>query len=140
LVNETAFYQLFKGSLFHINMKRRILIVDDDRDHADSIADIVTLRGHDVEIATSGEAGVERFREAPFDLVLMDVKMPGMNGVEAFFELRKLRPDARVMMMTGFSVEQLVDQALANGALGTMRKPLELPQLLETVDNLPSAA
>jgi DNA-binding response OmpR family regulator len=121
-------------------MKRRILIVDDDRDHADSIADIVAMRGHDVEIATSGEAGVACFRDGDFDLVLMDVKMPGMNGVEAFHELRKLRPNARVMMMTGFSVEQLVDEALAHGAIGTMRKPLEIPRLLQTVDDLPSAA
>jgi DNA-binding response OmpR family regulator len=118
------------------SMKRRILIVDDDRDHAESIADLVAMRGHDVEIAGSGEAGIAHFRENVFDLVLMDVKMPGMNGVDAFFELRKLRPDACVMMMTGFSVEQLVDRAVANGAIGTLRKPLAIPQLLQAIETL----
>ena len=117
-------------------MKRCVLIVDDDRDHADSIADLVAMRGHEVVIAGSDEAGIERFRERDFDLVLMDVKMPGMTGVDAFFELRKLRPDARVIMMTGFSVEQLVDRAVANGAIGVLRKPLAIPQLLQAIETL----
>jgi DNA-binding response OmpR family regulator len=119
-------------------MTHRILIVDDDQDHAESIADIVALRGHEVALAGSGEAGIACFRDGEYDLVLMDVKMPGMNGVDAFFELRKLRPDARVMMMTGFSVEQLVDTALANGAIGVLRKPLIIAELLQTIE--PKAA
>jgi two-component system, NtrC family, response regulator HydG len=121
-------------------MSLRVLIVDDDRDHADSVADILALRGHEIDIAGSGEAGVAKFGAAAFDVVLMDVKMPGMNGVEAFFAIRKLRPDARVVMMTGFSVEQLVDQAMANGAIGTLRKPLVIQQLLRTIETLSNAA
>lgn len=121
-------------------MSLRVLIVDDDSDHADSVGDILTLRGHEVDIAGSGEAGVAKFAATRFDVVLMDVKMPGMNGVEAFLAIKRLRPDARVMMMTGFSVEQLVDQAMANGAIGTLRKPLAIAQLLHTLDSLSSAA
>ena len=78
-------------------MSLRVFIVDDDRDHAESIADVLTLRGFETELAFSGEAGLARFREAEFDIVFMDVKLPGMNGVETFFEFRKLQPDVKVM-------------------------------------------
>ena len=66
-------------------MSRRIFIVDDDQDHAESLADILELRGYEVEVAFTGEDAIERFREADFDLVFMDVKLPGKNGVETFF-------------------------------------------------------
>ncbi len=121
-------------------MSLRILVVDDDSDHAESVADILTMRGHDVDIAGSAESGIAKYRAAPFDVVLMDVKMPGMNGVEAFFEIRKLRADAKIVMMTGFSLEELVERAMANGAVGTLRKPLAISQLLQTIESLSAAA
>ena len=117
-------------------MSCRIFVVDDDRDHAESLAEILELRGYTAEIACSGEEAVERFRVADFDLVLMDVKLPGMNGVETFFAFRELRPDARVIMMTGFSVEQLLRQAVEHGALGVMHKPFSAEDLLATVENV----
>jgi two-component system response regulator HydG len=121
-------------------MSLHVLIVDDDRDHAESVADILEMRGYATEIAGSGEAGVAKFGEGRFDVVLMDVKMPGMNGVEAFFAIRGMKPDAQVVMMTGFSVEELVERAMANGAIGTLRKPLAIPQLLQTFESLSKAA
>jgi two-component system response regulator HydG len=117
-------------------MSQRIFVVDDDRDHAESLADVLELRGYQVEIACSGEAAIERFRVADFDLVLMDVKLPGKNGVETFFAFRQLRPDARVMMMTGYSVEQLVRQAVEHGALGIMHKPFSGEALLAAVESV----
>jgi CheY-like chemotaxis protein len=121
-------------------MSLHVLIVDDDRDHAESVADILEMRGYAIEIAGSGEAGVAKFSETAFDVVLMDVKMPGMNGVEAFFAIRQIKPDAQVVMMTGFSVEELVERAMNNGAIGTLRKPLVIPQLLQTFEGLAKAA
>jgi len=121
-------------------MSLHVLIVDDDRDHAESVADILEMRGYAIEIAGSGEAGVAKFGEAVFDVVLMDVKMPGMNGVEAFFAIRQIKPDAQVVMMTGFSVEELVERAMNNSAIGTLRKPLAIPQLLQTFEALAKAA
>jgi two-component system, NtrC family, response regulator HydG len=114
-------------------MKQRVLIVDDDVDHAESLADVLELRGHPVELAHSGEDGIEAFRAGEFDLVLLDVKLPGINGVETFLELKKLRPSARVMMMTGFSLEQLIAQAIENGALGVLYKPFAATELLATL-------
>jgi DNA-binding response OmpR family regulator len=114
----------------------RIFIVDDDRDLAESLADVLEARGCEVELAGSGEEGVERFRQSDFDLVFMDVKLPGMNGVECFFEFRKVKPDARVMMMTGYSVEQLLAQAIENGALGILNKPFAIPEILAVLDRI----
>jgi DNA-binding response OmpR family regulator len=79
---------------------------------------------------------VKLFREEDFDIVFMDVKLPGMNGVETFFEFKKIRPDARVMMMTGYSVEELISQAIANGAIGVLRKPFAIGELLRVLDEV----
>lgn len=117
-------------------MTARVLVIDDDRDHAESIADILSMRGHSVVAAFSGEQGVEIFRRQDFDIVFMDVKLPGMNGVETFFEFKKIRPDARVMMMTGFSLEQLITQALENGALGVLKKPFAIQDLLKVLEQI----
>jgi len=117
-------------------MSGRIFIVDDDQDHAESVADVLMLHGYSVEVAFTGEEGVSRFRAEEFDIVLMDVRLPGMNGVETFFELKKIRPQARVLMMTGFSVEQLVAQAVENGALGVLHKPFAIADLLETLERV----
>jgi two-component system response regulator HydG len=117
-------------------MTARVLVIDDDRDHAESIADILSMRGHVVEAAFSGEQGVDIFKQQDFDIVFMDVKLPGMNGVETFFEFKKIRPGARVMMMTGFSLEQLITQAIENGALGVLRKPFAIQDLLHVLEQI----
>jgi two-component system, NtrC family, response regulator HydG len=117
-------------------MSKRIFIIDDDRDHAESLAEVLEMRGHEVALAHSGEEAVELFKDADFDLVLLDVKLPGMNGVETFVEFRRLRPDARVMMMTGYSVEQLVAQAVEQGALGVLHKPFSAAELIALVENV----
>lgn len=117
-------------------MTARVLVIDDDRDHAESIVDILSMRGDHVEAAFSGEEGVEIFKRKDFDIVFMDVKLPGMNGVETFFEFKKIRPDARVMMMTGFSLEQLITQAIENGALGVLHKPFAIEELLQALDGI----
>jgi two-component system response regulator HydG len=113
-----------------------ILIVDDDRDLAESLADVLESRGYVVELAGSGEEGVERFRARPFDIVFTDIKLPGMSGVESFFEFRKIRPHAKVVMMTGFRVEQLVARAIENGALAVLHKPFAIPDILSVLDGV----
>ncbi|NNE22617.1 MAG: response regulator [Rhizobiales bacterium] len=114
----------------------RILVVDDDTDAADSLAELFDMEGHDVEVAYSGERAIQAYREGHFDIAFMDIMMPGKNGVESFFEIRKMRPDAKVYMMTGFSVEQLVQQAIQNGAMGVLSKPLDLQKVVAVVDEV----
>lgn len=104
----------------------RILVVDDDEDNAHSLGELFELEGHTAHVVHSGEEAVEAFRCEAFDVAFMDVMMPGKNGVDSFMEIRRLRPEARVYMMTGYSVEQLLRQAIDNGALGVMSKPWTL--------------
>ena len=111
----------------------RVLIVDDDVDHAESLADVIEMRGHSTEVAHSGEEALDLFRSSDFDFVLLDVRLPGINGVDTFLEMKKIRPNAAVMMMTGFSVEQLVAQAIEGGALGVLHKPFAAMQVLEVL-------
>ena len=114
----------------------KIFIVDDNRDFAESLADLLKLDGHQVELAFDGETAIENFRNRHYDITFMDVKLPGLNGVESFFEIRKINPQAKIVMMTGYSVEQLVSQAVENGALGVLTKPIGMPQLLEQLEKI----
>jgi two-component system, NtrC family, response regulator HydG len=114
----------------------RVLIVDDDIDHAESLADVIEMRGHTARMAHSGEEALRYFRAEGFDFVLLDVKLPGINGVETFLEMKKIRPSARVMMMTGYSVEQLVTQAIEGGALGVLHKPFAAAQVLDLLSKI----
>lgn len=114
----------------------RILVVDDDEDNANSLGELFELEGHQVTVAHSGEAAIAAYVNNDFDIAFMDVMMPGRNGVESFLEIRKLRPDAKVYMMTGYSVEQLLQQAMDHGAMGVLSKPIAIDKLLRTLDDV----
>jgi DNA-binding response OmpR family regulator len=114
----------------------QVLIVDDDRDLAESLAEMIEARGHLVSIAFSGEAGIARFRQQHFDVAFVDVKMPGMNGVQTFLGLRKIDSTAAVIMMTGFSAEQVLRDATQAGLLRVVDRSaaaLEMMPIIEEV-------
>lgn len=110
-------------------MSRFVLVVDDDADVAESCAEI--LRAHDckVEIARNGREAIDCFMRNRYDIAFMDVRMPVMNGVDSFLAIKKRNPDARVVLMTGYS-EERTDEALAKGALAVLKKPVRLKQLV----------
>ncbi|MFN2271330.1 MAG: response regulator [Anaerolineae bacterium] len=114
----------------------RVFIVDDDQDFAESLALLIEGRGYQVEVAFSGEEAIAKFREQDFDITFMDVRLPGKNGTESFLEIRKFKPSARVVMMTGYSVEQLLEQAVEHGAWGVLGKPIDVHQLLEMLERI----
>ncbi len=116
----------------------RIFVVDDHKDIADGLADVLRMKGHEVEVAYNGQQAIRIFREREFDISFMDVMMPGMNGVESFMEIRKIRPAAKVIMMTGYSVEQLLDQAVQEGACGILHKPINIDDVLEAMERIHS--
>jgi CheY-like chemotaxis protein len=113
-----------------------ILVVDDDMDNAMSLAELFEMEGHRVQAVHSGEAAIEAYKTAQFDIAFMDVMMPGKNGVESFLEIKKLQPDAKVYMMTGYSVEQLLQQAIENGAMGVLSKPLSTAKVLAVLQDV----
>jgi CheY-like chemotaxis protein len=112
----------------------RIFIVDDDADVADSLAEVLELSGHQVTVAYGSSEAVDIFQREDFDLAFMDVMMPGMNGVESFIEIKKFKPDAKVVMMTGFSVQDLLDQAMEEGAAGVLHKPVAVEDVLSMLE------
>jgi CheY-like chemotaxis protein len=110
------------------------MIVDDDVDLAESLAEMLELQGHTVQVASNGQEAVERHRKGDFDITFMDVRMPVMNGVDSFFAIRALRPNAKVVLMTGYE-ESIVAKALAAGALGLLTKPFKIEELLDKLDD-----
>lgn len=118
--------------------KLHILIVEDDQDFAESMADILESQGHVVQLAVSGEEAISIFQKQDFDVTFMDVKLPGKNGVESFLEIHKSKPKAKVVMMTAYSVKQLLDEAVENGAWGVLHKPFDTEHLLEILGRIKS--
>lgn len=114
----------------------KVLVLDDDVDLADALAELLEMEGHDVTVVHNGMSAVEAFTQNDFDVGFFDVKMPGMNGVESFLEIKKIKPDAKIFMMTGYSMEQLLEQALENGALGIMRKPFDPDELIAKLNGI----
>lgn len=111
-----------------------VMIVDDDIDWAESVADLFEAYGYHVEILANGRQAVECARQRDFDIVFMDVHMPVMNGVDSFLEIRKAKPDAKVVMMTGVR-ESTVERALAGGAIALLEKPFGFERMLEIVES-----
>ncbi len=111
-----------------------ILVPDDNADNDDALADLLSMEDHKVKVVYSGQAAIDAYRSAPFDLGFFDVMMPGKNGVDCFLEIRAQRPDAKVYFMTGYSADDLLKKAMASGALGVFGKPVDLPRVLDVCE------
>lgn len=107
-----------------------VLVVDDDRGIRFTLEGIIDDEGYMVRGAEDGYQAIELVKEITFQWVFMDIRMPGLNGVETYLEIKKISPESRVVMMTGFSVEELVNQALEEGVFAVLYKPLPVEQVL----------
>lgn len=110
-----------------------ILIVDDNINLSKTMSLILGRKGYIVTTAKDGPEAIERVKESPFDIIFMDIKMPFMDGVETHREIKKIRPDTIVVMMTAYAVEDLVDQALKEGAYGIIYKPLDIERVISLI-------
>jgi DNA-binding NtrC family response regulator len=113
--------------------RANVMIVDDDQDLAESLAEFLEMSGCSVTTAANGKEALLGHGKQDFDVTFMDVRMPIMNGVDSFFEIRKLKPDAKIVMMTGFK-EAIVTKALEAGAIGLLSKPFDIEAMLALVD------
>jgi two-component system, NtrC family, response regulator HydG len=111
--------------------KLRILVVDDDRRMTHTLADILTLAGHEVVEATSGSDAILKAHTLVFDCVLSDVRMPGMNGLELYRELRIIQPGLPVVLMTAYAAENIIRHSLEEGVVAALEKPLDIQMLLD---------
>lgn len=114
-------------------MPRTILVVDDEPNMRRTLRDILDHEGYDVSTAESGEQAVRLCRTREFDLVLMDVRMPGIDGLEAFRQIRRRREGARIALMSGYAVEQLELAAMREGVLAFLRKPMDPAEMLALI-------
>ena len=120
---------------------KRILVVDDNTDFCENITDVLELEGYETVEVYDGLDALDAVKEDGFDLVLMDVKMPKMAGVETFRRLKEISPRLPVIMMTAFMVEDLIRLALQEGAFGAYQKPLDLKRLFFSIERaLPNGA
>jgi two-component system response regulator HydG len=113
-----------------MDQKLRILIVDDDQRMTRTLADILTLAGHEAVEASSGPQAFEKIRMQTFDCVLTDVRMPGMDGVEFHRQLRQSQPGLPVVLMTAYASDEIIHKGLDEGVVGVFDKPLNITQLL----------
>lgn len=116
----------------------RILVVDDDPGMVETLTDVLTASGFETAKATSGREAIERARGATFDLILMDIQMPGLNGVETLHALRALDPHVAVVMMTAYTRDELVAESERTTGVGVLSKPLDLDRLLSLVTRIVS--
>lgn len=110
-------------------VRPRVLVVDDQEDVRVAIASLLAKRGCDAVMADSGMAALERVRAEYFDVILCDVKMPAMSGLEFLSEALLLDRDLPVLMLSGVNDMATARDALARGAMDYLRKPIELDEL-----------
>jgi DNA-binding NtrC family response regulator len=113
---------------------QRLLVVDDDTAMRALLASLFQQKGYPVEEAASADEALERAREHEFDAVLSDIKMPGKTGIEMVGELRKIRPDTPVVLMTAFGSIDSAVEAMRAGAFDYITKPFEPDAVLLTVE------
>ena len=117
-----------------MNSRASILIVDDDIGICQTLADILEAKGYQVDTATDGFQAIEKAREFAFDVVLMDIKMPRINGVETYKKMKKIDLNTKVIMITAYALEELIREAYKEGVLEVMHKPLEIDSLITSID------
>lgn len=117
-------------------MNRRILVVDDDRQMVQTLCDVLRLHDWSADGAYSSEAAIEAVRRTSYGAVVMDVRMPGVDGLAALKVIRADRPHLPVMLMTAYPTRDLVLDAEREGALRVILKPVEPSLLLRRLERL----
>jgi DNA-binding NtrC family response regulator len=111
-----------------------ILVVDDDVDICRNLADILSDLGHHVETAHDGPSALELVRSRRFDVALLDLKMPGMDGLQLYREIKRLRPSMVALIVSAYATRETADDAKHAGAWQVLAKPVDLSRLLPLID------
>jgi len=117
-----------------MNDQPKILVVDDNQDLLETFAMILKRRGYSVQTAGNGVSAVNKFKDQRFDVTLMDIVMPEMNGVDAFKKIKEMQPGAPIILMTAYSDEELLRTARYEGARQIIHKPIRIDKLLELIN------
>jgi two-component system response regulator HydG len=111
-----------------------IMVVDDNVSISKTMSYVLKQKGHEVLIANNGNEAIDIIKlNKNIEIVFMDIKMPLMNGVETYKKIKHIIPDAAVIMMTAYSVEDLIQEALEEGAYGVVYKPLDFNNITSLI-------
>ena len=111
----------------------RILVVDDERDYNETIVKRLRRRGYEAETALSGPEALELLGHKSFDVALLDIMMPGMDGIEVLRELKKRAPEVEVILLTGHASVESGVLGMSIGANSYLLKPVDFDELLATI-------
>ncbi len=115
-------------------MKTRILIVDDEEDFVEALSERLTIRDYDVTTAFTGEDAIAKNRQYNFDIVILDVKMPGTNGIDVLKEIKSTKPLTEVIMLTGNATVETAIEGMKFGAYDYLMKPCETNDLIGKIN------
>ena len=115
-------------------MKCRILLVDDEETMVKYLSRRLIKRGFDICVAYNGLDAVEKVKESEFDVVLLDVLMPGMDGIETLREIKKLKPLTEVIMLTGHASVEVGIEGMKSGAFNYIMKPFDPNELVTEIN------
>ncbi len=112
----------------------KVLLVDDEDEMATALAERLSLRGIEADWVTSGEDAVARVTEKKYDVVVLDVKMPGMSGLETMERVQKIQPEAKVIFLTGHGSVSDFNSCIEAGACSYLMKPTNIEVLIEKMN------
>ena len=109
----------------------RVLIVDDEEELVSALVERLTLRGFEARGVTAGEAALDFLSEGDCDVVLLDVKMPGLGGLEVIRRIKDMKPGLEVVLLTGHGSVKTVEEGMALGAFDYLMKPVKIDRLVQ---------
>jgi DNA-binding NtrC family response regulator len=111
----------------------KVLVVDDQIGMRLTLKGILSKKGYQVSLAEDGFKALEEAAKTKFNVIFMDVKMPGMSGVETFIKMKEINPNAAVIMMTAFALEDEIKLAIKEGAYAVMHKPFNMEKMFDLI-------
>lgn len=118
-----------------VGVKANILVIDDEEIIQVLFKETLGELGHNVMMAGTGPQGLELVKQQDFDLVFLDLKMPGMDGAQVFRRIKTIKPNLLVTIITGYPESDMMTQAMAAGVFGVMRKPFSEEDIMAAVHN-----
>ncbi len=115
-------------------MKTRVLIVDDEEEFVQTLSERLTIRDYDVTTSLSGEDAIEKSKHYNFDVIILDVAMPGMDGIETLRNIKAMKPLIEVIMLTGHATVSSAVDGMKLGAFDYLMKPCETKELVGKID------
>jgi excisionase family DNA binding protein len=112
----------------------RVLVVDDEASIRDLLSKTLALAEYEVDVAPDGRSALDRMRMYPYDLLIADLKMPGMDGLSVIREAKRYKTDLPVIVITGFSTESSAIEAINLGVSGYLTKPFRVPEVLKQAE------